>query len=1471
MSRAGVGVSPHRLSNDGPSSDESSSKDGGAEARRLLAIPSGAEPTVRAVRVGAADGSVELARELLGEIVVVESVGMLRDQAVAVIKVDLAALAAVVDLAGAASVEIEVRFEGARSPVSSPTGPMSRVCARTIENYETQPEDTRGWQPPATDDRTRGGTVSYCGSVSDCADNAIDALFLVAEEVSSTPSLFAYANHHASYLGLNVGIVSMTDLPDASAAGVHQFISDVYETRSAEHFGDGHLGFVLLVGDAYADDNATVMIPVYNGYGGTESASDHYYACVSGDDDFEDVMLGRLSVGNLQELSAALGKSASYMPLTPDQTWHERVLLIGGLFYTIKDDYVALFDEYDELIPENIETDRLYRHDYSTNESCALDVVDAFNDGYLFVNFNGDGWISVWEYTMNTGHIGLMENSQRLPIVLSMACSTGWLDNVSSPDANGSYDCLAEQLVNAPNGGAVACIAAPRSSDGGIFRGFTKEIYRAAFEQDCVFTGELLATAKLLHLQSEGNVSHARQFALFGDPMLIFGRDIDPSGQPDLAAKPYQTTWSPENPMLGDDLHVSVGVSNQSSVAAQDVVVRLDGVSETGSYQYDTSLPTVGPWATERAEFLLPAPVLGAHEITVSVDPGNVIPELTEDNNSFTHGLYVFPGIPGFPVELGKNVHSPCVASLGDVGRHILIPDDDAGVWSLDASGSIDWVSTVGWGASFYGREVAAASGDLDGDGINEIVSTKFLGVVALSAGGGEMWTANTSDPVGHPVLADADADGDLDVVVSARGYFGGPSSIIAIDEDGNQIWSHPLGDEVDVTTSPVAGDFDLDGIIDVAYGTSAGTVEMVSCASTPPADRCAPFVTGTLPVTALCLADVDSDGLLEIVAAGQGVSFINSEDGSSAGWSVELGAQVVSLAIGDTDDDGEAEVLAGTADGTMALIDSGVLSWSRPVTGVPGSSAAIADVDGTSGPEILFGTDAGYFQVLTPDGDDYISPMPVPGSCLTPFVSDLTGDGTLDVVVCSSDGVVYAFNFGGLIAEQRTPDWHGLGGSASRTSVLEQPFWGTFDGNLVLSGNFHIVDDLIISAGSTLTIAADARLAFNDSALEVAGTLHAPGMPGSEITMTRSPASGAGWRGLKALPGASIYMSSCLVTDAVTGLDANSAAVTLVDCEFTRNGSGVDVKGCSLYASGDGFSHADEVGLSVEGGSGTVIDCQLDGNGTSGLTCVDAPSYRFARDTFSGTEGGNGADFTNSSHCVVDSCVFVSNSASGALVKQSSPSFHSSRFSNNGLYGVECEKLSLPTLSWCTVTGNRIGVSCRTGAYANLGDDIDPDSGYNSIHGNQQAAVANLNVQPSPVKARRNWWGAAPPAGRIFMGYVVYAPWLLAAPDPSLHTSDVAGLTTTYGLSQNRPNPFNPVTTLEFSAPPSAGPIRVTVHDSAGRLVRTLHDGPASGGTHELVWDGRDDHGNRVATGVYFARMVASDFGATRKMLLLK
>jgi hypothetical protein len=88
--------------------------------------------------------------------------------------------------------------------------------------------------------------------------------------------------------------------------------------------------------------------------------------------------------------------------------------------------------------------------------------------------------------------------------------------------------------------------------------------------------------------------------------------------------------------------------------------------------------------------------------------------------------------------------------------------------------------------------------------------------------------------------------------------------------------------------------------------------------------------------------------------------------------------------------------------------------------------------------------------------------------------------------------------------------------------------------------------------------------------------------------------------------------------------------------------------------------------------------------------------------------------------------------------------------------------------------------------------------------------------------------------------------------------------------LLQNSPNPFNPLTKMGYSLK-AAGRVSIRVYDVSGTLVRTLVDAVRPAGMYEVIWDGRNDAGNVLSSGVYVVKMNVGDYGETRKAVLLK
>jgi photosystem II stability/assembly factor-like uncharacterized protein len=122
-------------------------------------------------------------------------------------------------------------------------------------------------------------------------------------------------------------------------------------------------------------------------------------------------------------------------------------------------------------------------------------------------------------------------------------------------------------------------------------------------------------------------------------------------------------------------------------------------------------------------------------------------------------------------------------------------------------------------------------------------------------------------------------------------------------------------------------------------------------------------------------------------------------------------------------------------------------------------------------------------------------------------------------------------------------------------------------------------------------------------------------------------------------------------------------------------------------------------------------------------------------------------------------------------------------------------------------------------------------------------------------------------------MGYVFtdnglvlrFKDQVTAISDPEL-----TNIPKTYRLSQNYPNPFNPETKISFTIP-KAGDVTIKVYDIQGREVTTLVNASMNAGAHEVVWNGTNASGARVASGMYVYTMKSADRVLSKKMVLMK
>jgi len=155
------------------------------------------------------------------------------------------------------------------------------------------------------------------------------------------------------------------------------------------------------------------------------------------------------------------------------------------------------------------------------------------------------------------------------------------------------------------------------------------------------------------------------------------------------------------------------------------------------------------------------------------------------------------------------------------------------------------------------------------------------------------------------------------------------------------------------------------------------------------------------------------------------------------------------------------------------------------------------------------------------------------------------------------------------------------------------------------------------------------------------------------------------------------------------------------------------------------------------------------------------------------------------------------------------------------------------------------------------------------SASGKHQIIHFGLFPEPTKASVPALSFSVDDPAMEIDLSYRFFSSTgdLISSGSVTLFDSP---LPTQFALHQNSPNPFNPVTTIAYDIPEPTY-VEIAIYDLLGGKVRTLVSKEMSPGFHSATWNGKDDRGRLVASGMFIVRMSSSSFMDVRKMLMLK
>ncbi len=356
---------------------------------------------------------------------------------------------------------------------------------------------------------------------SELADTRFQADYLIITHALLLQAVVPLANYHRQN-GLNVSVVDVEDIYDEFSHGIQspyairEFISHAWH-----NWKQPAPRFVLLVGDASWDIRNTQagfrnLVPTLQVQAHDElAASDNGFVTIDGDDWRPDLAIGRIPASHPAELSAVVNKLIRYASDAPTGPWRREVTLITDRNPSFQSVSKSLAHDLGQI---GIDASLLFpspegedggKHDQQK-------LKQSLTEGQLLVHFLGHGGRYIWRTgppdfrsktdLFSNSDVEALPANNRLPLVLSMTCSSGPFDHPSA-------DSIAETFLRLPDRGAMGVLAA-------TWRVPDSKLFSKMLIHELTSPGASIGEAIMRTKQKERHRALVESYNLLGDPAM---------------------------------------------------------------------------------------------------------------------------------------------------------------------------------------------------------------------------------------------------------------------------------------------------------------------------------------------------------------------------------------------------------------------------------------------------------------------------------------------------------------------------------------------------------------------------------------------------------------------------------------------------------------------------------------------------------------------------------------------------------------------------------------------------------------------------------------------------------------------------------------------------------------------------------------------------------------------------------------